>query len=288
MTRAAAHLACVALVALDAAVRAWRLRLLLRAAGARAGLGACAATNGAADLAAALSPMRVAGLPVHAAALARVGVPLPRGVAALGVEALVTYPVVALLGAALAAAYGATWTAAALPALARALRARGGLLLLVLAAAAAALWAARPLARRLARRLGPAGGAPGGGVRAALAHARAVPARALVATAALTALQVAARVAVLPVLTRALPVPPDVGVAALGAFALLYGQLAVPTPSGAGAVELAGAAGAAGALGEDAAWVLGWWRAYTAAGSVVLTLPWLWQLRRRRRTAAAA
>ena len=50
---------------------------------------------------------------------------------------------------------------------------------------------------------------------------------------------------------------------ALGSFALLYSQLVLPTPSGAGAVELGFLGGAAGDLGQNEGWLLLAWRFYT-------------------------
>ena len=48
----------------------------------------------------------------------------------------------------------------------------------------------------------------------------------------------ATRVAILPVLALTLPNPPALALLIVGSFALLYGQLILPTPAGAGAVEL--------------------------------------------------
>jgi uncharacterized membrane protein YbhN (UPF0104 family) len=56
----------------------------------------------------------------------------------------------------------------------------------------------------------------------------------------------------------------------LGSFALLYSQLVLPTPSGAGAVELGFLGGAAGDLGNDQGWLLLWWRFYTSGLGVIL------------------
>jgi uncharacterized membrane protein YbhN (UPF0104 family) len=56
----------------------------------------------------------------------------------------------------------------------------------------------------------------------------------------------------------------------LGSFALLYTQLILPTPSGAGAVELGFLGGAAGDLGSRAGWLLLAWRFYTNGVGVAL------------------
>ena len=71
------------------------------------------------------------------------------------------------------------------------------------------------------------------------------------------------------------PSPPAMGPLALGSFALLYSQLVLPTPSGAGAVELGFLGGAAGDLGSGEGWLLLAWRFYTNGIGVVL---WAWSL----------
>jgi uncharacterized membrane protein YbhN (UPF0104 family) len=82
------------------------------------------------------------------------------------------------------------------------------------------------------------------------------------------------RVAVLPVLALTLSSPPALGPMILGSFALLYSQLILPTPSGAGAVELGFLGGAVGELGEGQGWLLLAWRFYTNGVGVLLGV-WL-------------
>jgi uncharacterized membrane protein YbhN (UPF0104 family) len=76
------------------------------------------------------------------------------------------------------------------------------------------------------------------------------------------------------VLALTLTSPPPMGPMILGSFALLYSQLVLPTPSGAGAVELGFLGGAAGDLGESQGWLLLAWRFYTNGVGVVLGV-WL-------------
>ncbi|MGH7514015.1 MAG: hypothetical protein ACREOQ_13965, partial [Gemmatimonadales bacterium] len=78
------------------------------------------------------------------------------------------------------------------------------------------------------------------------------------------------RVAILPVLALTLPDPPAMGPLVLGSFALLYSQLILPTPSGAGAVELGFLGGAAGDLGAGEGGLLLAWRIYTNGIGVLL------------------
>jgi uncharacterized membrane protein YbhN (UPF0104 family) len=80
----------------------------------------------------------------------------------------------------------------------------------------------------------------------------------------------ATRVAILPVLALTLPSPPPMGPLVLGSFALLYSQLVLPTPSGAGAVELGFLGGAAGDFGAGEGWLLLAWRIYTNGIGVLL------------------
>jgi uncharacterized membrane protein YbhN (UPF0104 family) len=85
----------------------------------------------------------------------------------------------------------------------------------------------------------------------------------LAGSACLGFLNVASRTAILPVLMLALPEPPPFGPALLGSFALLYSQLALPTPAGMGIVDLGLLAGVAGETGEGGVALLVWWRFYT-------------------------
>ncbi len=73
-----------------------------------------------------------------------------------------------------------------------------------------------------------------------------------------------ARVAVLPVLVLPFVVEAPMGQIVLGSFALLYGQMLLPTPAGVGPIELGFALGFAGSMapGEIAALLLTW-RFYT-------------------------
>ena len=95
-----------------------------------------------------------------------------------------------------------------------------------------------------------------------------MPAWPLLASVPLTLLGLAARVAILPVLALTLPFPPPMGPLAFGSFALLYAQILVPTPSGAGVIDLGFVGGAVGNLGEHHRQLLLIWRVYTTAAVV--------------------
>jgi uncharacterized membrane protein YbhN (UPF0104 family) len=96
----------------------------------------------------------------------------------------------------------------------------------------------------------------------------------LLASVPMSLVNLITRVAILPVLALTLPNPPALGPMIVGSFALLYSQLLLPTPSGAGAVELGFLGGAAGDLGAEQGWLLLAWRFYTSGIGVVLGV-WL-------------
>ncbi|HEU4570145.1 MAG TPA: hypothetical protein VFS07_06205, partial [Gemmatimonadales bacterium] len=97
-----------------------------------------------------------------------------------------------------------------------------------------------------------------------------LPAGVLVASGLLAFVNLATRVAILPVLMAMRPDAPPLGPALLGSFALLYSQLVLPTPSGAGAVDLGLLAGVAGPVGGSEVPLLFWWRFYTTGVGVAL------------------
>jgi uncharacterized membrane protein YbhN (UPF0104 family) len=107
-------------------------------------------------------------------------------------------------------------------------------------------------------------------VRRAMVYWRRMPMWPLVASVPMSFVNLAARVAILPVLASTLPEAPPLGPMLLGSFALLYSQLVLPTPSGAGAVELGFLGGAAGDLGDRSGWLLLAWRIYTNGLGIVL------------------
>jgi len=107
-------------------------------------------------------------------------------------------------------------------------------------------------------------------IKRAMVYWRRMPRWPLVASIPMSFLNLATRVAILPVLALTLPSPPAMGPLALGSFALLYSQLLLPTPSGAGAVELGFLGGAAGDLGSGEGWLLLAWRFYTNGIGVIL------------------
>jgi uncharacterized membrane protein YbhN (UPF0104 family) len=151
-----------------------------------------------------------------------------------------------------------------------------------LVAVGAAVIASAAIAFRLRHRL-PA--AVGRSLRDAVGAARALPRSQLAAAVALTPLSMAARVAILPVLLAGAGVLGPVLPAAVGSFALLYAQLILPIPAGAGGVELGFIAGVSPVLGAaETAALLITWRVYTLILPAGLGLGvWLATGRRRER-----
>jgi uncharacterized membrane protein YbhN (UPF0104 family) len=269
VTVAQAHATCLALLLVDFLARTWRMQWLLRGLGYRLPFWEIFVHSALGEAASSLSPFRLGGEPSRIWAMTRLGVPLTPAVVGIGVEIVAMTPVV-LAGAALVALYLAPeWWAAAGPALSR--HARGGGPWIVGVTIATALaWA-------LAHRAAPAAAAAlRREIAAARAHVRELPAWPLLASVPMTALNVGARVAVLPVLVSAMPSQPPLGPVIVGSFALLYSQLVLPTPAGAGAVELGFLGGAAGELGRAETSLLVAWRFYTnglgVALGVVLTV----------------
>jgi uncharacterized membrane protein YbhN (UPF0104 family) len=256
VTPVGAHAAALGLLLADILVRAVRIRLLL--GHHPLPLRQSIAVNALGDAASAVTPARLGGEPARLVALSRYGAPLGPGVVALGVERLVDLSLAALVGTAVVLFLGGRGFGD-LDAIAQRLTTGRALPWLVGVAVAVAVSAI--LAVRLRHRLPVA---VGRSLRDASAAARALPGGRLAGAVALTVVSMAARVAILPVLlvgTGALgPVLP----AAVGSFALLYAQLILPIPAGAGGVELGFIAGVSPLLGPaETAALLVTWRTYT-------------------------
>lgn len=257
-----AHLVCIALVAADLVARAWRIQLILAGLASRVTFGQAITLNSFGDAASALTPLRFGGEPARLGGLLRANVPAPAAFVAIGLEVLVSWPVVIAVSVPIAWRYAPDWWRSAAPALAAAARdSWHWIVAIILASLAAWLFARRVVrpARRLRRPL-----------RRAAVYWRRMRIGQLLLTAPLTVVNLAARTGVLVALSLTLPDPPALGPLLVGSFALLYAQLVLPTPSGAGAVDFSFLGGAAGHLGpRDAALLLAW-RFYTNGVGVLL------------------
>lgn len=258
-----AHLICIALVIIDLVTRAWRFQWILRGMHFKVPFMEVLALNTVGDAASAVTPLRLGGEPARLAALAHAKVPLSAAIVAAVVEVLVMWPLVIAVAGWLALAYAPSWWRAARPLLES--RITGSWIWIAIALAVTALiwWGAVKLSAR-------SGGVVQRATRRAWAYYRRLPAWPLIASVPLTLVSLAARVSILPVLALTLANPPAMGPLVFASLILTYGQLALPTPSGAGLVEIGFLGGAAGDLGARYGSILFVWRFYTTILLVAL------------------
>lgn len=265
------HAICAGLVLLNMVVRTWRTQAIFWGLKQRVGFIDVATANLAGDTAAAITPLRVGGIPAQVAFFQRIGTTPQRAVPVLLVESILLYPVYAVLGAALALSAGLEWfqllrtageSAGRYVAIVIGLFVVGWLLVLV----------ARRAAPKRTRVVGQS-------LREGVVLVRGMGWRTVLITVPLTAVDVLTRVALLPVLAMNIPGAPPADVLAIASFAMLYGQIAMPTPGGAGIVDLGLMGGAAGDLGAGAGGIVFWWRMYTAGVHIIASAPMLiWRL----------
>lgn len=258
------HLICAALVAADLLARALRIRWLLGGLDCRITLLEAFRLNAYGDAACAVTPLRIGGEPARLAGMLAARVPASAGFVAISLEVLAAWPVIILSAVTVFLLLGRDWWLTAGPALASA--AASGwpwVVALIVASVAAWLvarrWIRRPGARLLRRPL-----------RRVAVYWRRMPALPVLASAPMTLVNVASRVGLLVVLAQALPQPPAFAPLVVGSFVLIYSQLVLPTPSGAGVVDLGFLNGAAGDLGPAEASLLFWWRFYTSGVGILL------------------
>lgn len=263
MTPVQAHLVCVALVAADLLARAWRIQWIVRGLGHPVSLWDSFVLNAFGDAASALTPLRLGGEPARLAGLLRSRIPATAAFVAISLEALASAPVLLVAGGWLVWRYAPAWWAMAGPRLADAAASAWPWVVAVVLVSVLAWRAARRIASPAAHQLRRP-------VKRARVYWRRMPRWPLIASTPLSFVNLATRVAILPVLALTLPNPPPMGPLLLGSFALLYSQLVLPTPSGAGAVELGFLGGAAGDLGNGEGWLLLAWRFYTNGVGVLL------------------
>lgn len=274
----AGHVAALALFGADLLVRAVRLPLLVPGGGRggrpRLSLGQAIAINAYGEAAAAVTPGRLGGDPARFLGFRRFGISSPHAVIALGVETLIDW---ALLGAAIVG-LGLAFSDAGAAGVRHLVRLAAGTEARVLLVAVIVLLVAGAIGMRWYRQRHPATGVSQS-LAAMWRSARQLDGRTLALATTLTAVSMVLRTAMLPVLVAGHP-GLDGGAVILGSFALLYGQLLLPTPAGAGAVELGFVGGFAGAMspGELATALLAW-RVYSLGlgagiGAVLLARVW--------------
>jgi uncharacterized membrane protein YbhN (UPF0104 family) len=264
LTLLEAQALCLGCFATDTLARGLRLKLLLRGLGRRISARGAMAVNLMGDAGCALTPYRFGGEPTRLAGLAHARIPLVAAMVAIGFEVATVWPLVGCTALLLGALHGREWWATAVPRLVESARSSWMLLLIVVLAMGVVGWLGRRWSHGYGR-LRRSG-------RRARVYMRRMPVWVLILSLPLTAASVSARIAVLPVLLTTLQPQPRLGPSAVGSFALLYSQLVLPTPSGAGAVDLGFVGGAAGDLGPQQARLLLLWRFYSSGLGAVAGL----------------
>jgi uncharacterized membrane protein YbhN (UPF0104 family) len=216
MTLLQAHLVCLGLVAADLLARAWRIQWIIRGLGHPISLWDSFVLNAFGDAACALTPLRIGGEPARLAGMLRSRVPAPAAFVAISLEVLAAWPVIIVAAGWLAWRYAPEWWQEAGPRLSAAAAAAWPWVVAVAILSWLAWRSARqrvssPAVRQLRRP-----------VRRAMVYWRRMPRWPLVASVPMSLVNLATRVAILPVLALALPSPPPMGPLALGSFALLY------------------------------------------------------------------
>jgi uncharacterized membrane protein YbhN (UPF0104 family) len=267
MSPLTAHAICLGLVVLDFLARGWRIQWIMQGLGSPLRLRDAFVVNAFGDAANALTPMRLGGEPARVAGMVRSGARLTATLVGITLEAVISRVALIAVAAWLIWRYAPAWWVTAGPSL-RAGASRAWPWLVLVLVLGLLLWhytqrAVTPVSRRLRRPM-----------RRVLVYLRRMPRWPLVAGLPFSVIPIATRIAILPVLTLTLPSPPPLGPVIFGSFALLYSQMVLPTPSGAGVVELGFLGGAAGQLGEGQGWILLAWRFYTNGLGVLLGV-WL-------------
>lgn len=260
------QLVALALCGGEILVRAVRLRILVPGSGLS--LWQAITVNAYGDAASAVTPGRLGGDPARFLGFRRAQVADAEALAAIAVEALIDWVLIALAMFVLSIAFAGAAMAGTrrLVALATGPRARllVTLVLVLVALSAVLVWWYHHRSKS----------AVSSTLVLAWQRARTLGWRSVALVTTLTIVSMVARTAILPVLVAGVP-RIDSGAVILGSFALLYSQLVLPTPAGAGGVELGFVGGFAGTLSAgDLATLLLSWRAYTlilgAALGVVL------------------
>ncbi|HEX2250556.1 MAG TPA: lysylphosphatidylglycerol synthase transmembrane domain-containing protein [Gemmatimonadales bacterium] len=257
-----AHLLCLGLFVTDVLARACRIRWVMQGLKQDLSLKDAFVINSFGDAANSLTPMRIAGEPARLAGMLRIRLPATAALLGIALEAVISRLVLAGVVLWIVWQLAPAWWLSVGPRLVAGAKEAWPWIIAILLVGLL-LWrytrrVVSPMARRLNRSFGR--------VRV---YWRSMPWWPLVVGIPLSLVSIAARVAMLPVLAFTLPSPPTLGVLTFGSFSLLYSQMVLPTPSGAGVVDLGFVGGAAGEF-DTSGWLLIAWRFYTTGLGVLL------------------
>ncbi len=257
-----AHLVCLGLVATDVLARVWRIRWIMRGLKQNLTFKDAFILNTFGDAANSLTPLRIGGEPARLAGMLQTRVPMTAAVLGITLEAVVSRLMLAAATAWLAWRFAPAWWLSVGPQLQASVRSAWPWLVLLLLGGTL-FWrytqrVVSPITRRMRRSMAR--------VRV---YWRRMPRWPLLVGMPLSLISIAARVAILPVLALSMAGPPPLSLLVFGSFTLLYSQMVLPTPSGAGVVDLGFVGGAAGQLGSNGSLLLAW-RFYTTGLGVLL------------------
>ena len=267
LTPVEAHLICLGLVVIDMLGRTLRLQYLVQGCGHRLGFRASLMSNLFAEAGATLTPLRVGGEPARLAGMLASGVPATASFVAIAFEVITAWPAMLVVAAWVFGRYAPEWWSNAGMHVGATLRELWPWAIAVVALSAVAWWFGRRLARVAPHRLQRP-------MRRILVYWRRMPWWPLALSFAFSLVNVVTRLALLPVLALSLPTAPSLPTLLVGSFVLIYGQMILPTPAGAGAVELGFFAGAAGNLGGGGSWLLLMWRVYSSGLGTAAGVAW--------------
>ena len=267
LTPVEAHLICLALVVVDMLGRTLRLQYLVHGCGHRLGFRDSLMSNLFAEAGATLTPLRVGGEPARLAGMLASGVPATASFVAIAFEVITAWPAMIVVAAWVFGRYAPEWWSNAGMHVGATLREQWPWAIAVVLLSAVAWWFGRRLARVAPHRLQRP-------MRRIMVYWRRMPWWPLAASFAFSIVNVLTRLALLPVLALSLPTAPSLPTLLVGSFVLIYGQMILPTPAGAGAVELGFFAGAAGDLGGGGSWLLLMWRVYSSGLGTAAGVAW--------------
>ena len=212
-----------------------------------------------AEAASALTPFRIAGEPARIGGMLQAGVPVSAAVVTSATEGAFNSLGVLAVGLALVFGFAPEWWEQAGPAFLVHLRGALPLVVGIVLAIAVGVW----LLRRAHVAHAPGHGRWRDRVRELLSLWADIPPATFAAVALLSGFSVGARTLLLPLLALAVPEHASFGVLWVGSYMMVYSQLLLPVPGGAGAVDLAFLGGVAGDPGSGATGLLITWRVYS-------------------------